>query len=183
VRVVGGTKKGKRLASVVHDKTRPTSDRVREAIFNVLGQTLPAANVLDVCAGTGAMGLEAISRGAAKAVFIDSASEAFEIIKENAAGLGFTAMARVIKEDAVKAVRKLGKEGLKFQLVFVDAPYADVELTKNVLAELKTSGVLDEALIVCEVAKRSVEDVDTPGYVVETEKTYGDTVVLFLREN
>lgn len=104
--------------------TRPTADRVRETIFNVLGQTCDGLRVLDLYAGTGALALEALSRGAAEAVLVDSGREAVGLCRENVKALGFEGRARVIAAPVTHALRQLATEGASFELVFSDPPYA-----------------------------------------------------------
>ncbi|MBL8917474.1 MAG: 16S rRNA (guanine(966)-N(2))-methyltransferase RsmD [Myxococcaceae bacterium] len=125
MRIVAGSARGRTLKTPRgSDVTRPTADRVRETIFNVLGQTCDGLRVLDLFAGTGALGLEALSRGAAQAVLVDSGREAVGLCRENVKALGFEARARVIAAPVTKAVEQLATEGGRFELVFSDPPYA-----------------------------------------------------------
>lgn len=125
MRIVGGVARGRVLeAPRGSDVTRPTSDRVREAVFNLLGQRCDGLAVLDCYAGTGALGLEALSRGAHGAVLVDSGREAQTLCARNAALLGFGASARVLGLPVERALRVLEREGARFELVFADPPYA-----------------------------------------------------------
>jgi 16S rRNA (guanine(966)-N(2))-methyltransferase RsmD len=124
MRIVGGTRRGRRLLPPRSSGTRPTADRVRESLFNVLGQTLAGGDVLDLYAGTGALGLEALSRGAERAVLVDSATEASELCRKNTEALGFEGEVSVLRLRAERAVERLEREGRRFVLVFADPPYA-----------------------------------------------------------
>ncbi len=122
MRIVSGTARGRRLAAPRGDDTRPTSDKVRSAVFNVLGQYFDGGDVLDLYAGTGAMALEALSRGCARATCVESAPRAAEVIAENAATCGFADRVTVLRRRVEDALAGL-PEGC-FDLAFVDPPYA-----------------------------------------------------------
>ena len=184
MRVVGGKVKGRRLVSFTHLSVRPTSDMVREAVFNVLGQDLSwAGRTLDLFAGTGAMGIEALSRGANDAVFVDNDVKALAIVRKNLALCGFTERSKVLKKDATEAVKGLSVEGESFDLIFMDAPYSDVSLTNESLGAVSRSSILKEGgILVVEAAKRNASMIDAAGFDVVKEKTYGDTAVRFLKK-
>lgn len=123
MRITGGEKRGKRLASFKGSRIRPTSDRVRESIFNLLGQQMRGYRVLDLFAGTGALGIEAISRGARDAVFVDHSPEALQLIRKNLSLCGYEGRARLLRRDLSKGLGGdlLVKDG--FELIFADPPY------------------------------------------------------------
>ena len=102
---------------------RPTGDRLKESLFNVLGSAVNGAVVLDVFAGSGAIGIEALSRGARQSVFIESAASACRLIKRNAELCGIAAGCRIVQQDVFKALRSLAREGFKANIVFFDPPY------------------------------------------------------------
>ena len=148
MRVVGGKVRGRRLAPCKASGTRPTSDKVREAIFNVLGQDLSGEKVLDIFAGTGALGIEALSRGAVSAAFIDNSKEAIKVIKKNLSLCDFELSGRIIMREAAPALSYLKgrREGAAkrpecYDLIFIDAPYAEQELTETTLETLADSGL------------------------------------------
>ena len=122
MRIVSGTARGRRLAAPRGDDTRPTSDKVRSAVFNVLGQYFDGGDVLDLYAGTGAMALEALSRGCARATCVESAPRAVEVIAANAAACGFADRVTVLRRRVEDALAGLPEGG--FDLAFVDPPYA-----------------------------------------------------------
>jgi 16S rRNA (guanine966-N2)-methyltransferase len=124
MRIVAGSAKGRVLAAPKSDDViRPTADRVRETLFNILGQRCDGLTVLDLFAGTGALGLEAVSRGADSAVLIDRHRESLGLCRQNAAALGMTAQVEIISTDAIEGIALLGRQNRTFQLVFVDPPY------------------------------------------------------------
>jgi len=124
-RVIGGSGKGRRLQMPRGDATRPTGARVRQTLFDVLGQRVPGARFLDLFAGSGAVGVEALSRGAARAVFVEQRREAVAAIRGNLEALGAgEATYRVMRRDALQAITDLARAGDTFDLVFLDPPYS-----------------------------------------------------------
>lgn len=125
MRIVAGSARGRVLAAPKSDDViRPTADRVRQTLFNVIGQSCEGLTVLDLFAGTGALGLEAVSRGALKAVLVDRGVEALSLCRTNTQALRFEERVEIIPADALAAIRSLGKQGRVFELVFSDPPYA-----------------------------------------------------------
>ena len=183
MRSVGGSLKGRLLAAPAGLETRPTSERVREAIFNILahgieGFELEGQRVLDLFAGTGALGLEAISRGAKFAQFVDEGSEARGIIRQNADGLGVVGQVKIWKRDA----GKLGPCAPlpPFGLIFVDPPYGK-RLGSAALNSLVVSGwAAPGAVIVLEEALKA-EVIVPEGLEVLDTREYGETKVVFLK--
>jgi 16S rRNA (guanine966-N2)-methyltransferase len=176
MRVVGGELRSRRLAGPP-DGVRPTSDRVRESLFARLGD-LAGAHVLDLFAGTGAVAIEALSRGAEYAVLVERSERAIEVIRRNLASLDLSERARVVRGDAARAVRQLAGSS-RFDLVFLDPPYESDRLTAA-LEAVRDAGVLAPgATLVVETAKRhSLAPV--PGLVVRDERSYGDTRLIWL---
>ncbi|MBW2276408.1 MAG: 16S rRNA (guanine(966)-N(2))-methyltransferase RsmD [Deltaproteobacteria bacterium] len=123
MRVVAGQAKGRKLVAPSGRDVRPTSDRVREALFSTLGTAVAGARVLDLFAGSGALGLEALSRGASVAVFVDNSRRAVDAVRRNLEATGFGECARVIPGDALVVLDRLGGERSAFDLVFLDPPY------------------------------------------------------------
>jgi len=134
VRIIAGSRKGHRIAAPKGDNTRPTGDRVREALFNMLGP-LDDADVLDLFAGSGALGLEALSRGARRCVFVESGHAAARVIQANLRKLALTG-AIVQKRDALAFLREEGTRGVRYDLVLCDPPYGEWERLERDLAEL-----------------------------------------------
>ena len=182
MRIIGGTARGLHLTPVgVGDPKahlRPTSDRVREAIFNLLinggyGNPVAGAQVLDVFAGTGALGLEALSRGAARAVFLENGAVGLALLKKNIALMRAEDRCEVMRRDATKPVLP---PAMRFDLVFLDPPYGK-GLGEVALAAL-ASWLAPEALIVWE---ESAPPAPLPGFDVLDQRKYGDTVITILR--
>ena len=182
MRVVGGRVRGRNLAAPRSDAIRPTSDRLRESVFNVLahayGDPVTGARVLDLFAGTGALGIEALSRGAAFALFIDDGAEARALIRQNIDALGLGAATRVFRRDATKLGPAHPVE--PFSLVFLDPPYRK-GFAERALASLHEGAWLTpEALIVVEEAKDA--EFAPPAEFVELERrAYDDTVIVIMR--
>jgi pantetheine-phosphate adenylyltransferase len=162
---------------------RPTSDRVRESLFARLGD-LAGANVLDLYAGSGALGIEALSRGAAALVCVERSPAAAAVLCDNLETLGVASRARLIRADVRAALRGLAAEPLRFDLVLVDPPYAEIESTRRTLRALATSGILaPRATVVVEASRRApppAADAGLDGLVAVDERRYGDTVLYWL---
>jgi 16S rRNA (guanine966-N2)-methyltransferase len=166
VRVVAGEFRGRRLAAPRGQCTRPTADRVREALFSMLGD-VSGARVLDLYAGSGALGIEALSRGAESAVFVERDVRAAAVIERNLTSLGLEQ--RVVRQDAM---RFLAHEQGTFDLVFCDPPYDSASRLAGPLAERLPALTSEEARIVTESDKRTPLELPFP---LLTERTYGDT--------
>ena len=183
MRIVGGKFKGHGLAGPKGQATRPTSDRVRESIFNILAHgvedfSIEGARVLDLFAGTGAMGLEALSRGARFCQFVDDAAEARGVIRRNADALGVIGQCKIWRRDATRLGPAAPQPG--FDLVFADPPY-DKGLGTKALASLVEGQWLNNgAVIVMEEAERA-ELACPPGLTEIDRRVYGETQVLIAR--
>ena len=174
MRIITGSAKGKKLVSLEGDATRPTSERIKEAIFSSIQFDVEGRRVLDLFAGSGQMGLEALSRGAEKATFIDLSREAMEIVKQNAKTTGFFDRSHFLVSDWRNYLRKAsGRE--QFDLVFVDPPYA-MECCADAAAYLKKSElIIPGAIVVLESGEEEIQ-MDDPrlsGYRVIKSTHYG----------
>ena len=184
MRIIAGEFKGRRLAAV-RGRIRPTSDKVREAIFNILGPRVLGAQVLDLFAGTGALTLEALSRGAAGAVLVDEDGAALGVLRENLESLGIKERVRVLALPVAGALRKLAAQGARFSLIFLDPPYGRGWAQKTLKA-LEASGLLmPDASIVAEHSHREALLEHLGGLCLIQTRRYGDTQVAFyeVREN
>lgn len=130
MRVIAGERKGHALKAVPGNNTRPTTDKVKESLFSIIGPFFDGDMVLDLFAGSGGLGIEALSRGAERAVFIDQAALAIKTIRQNLEGCHFTERAEVYRNDAERALKLLHKNEWKFDLVFLDPPYKKQQLEK-----------------------------------------------------
>ena len=158
MKIITGSKKGKRLISLEGEATRPTSERIKEAIFSSIQFDIEGRRVLDLFAGSGQMGLEALSRGAASAMFIDASLDAMNIIKANITATDFTSVSRTLVSDYRNYIRKASRGGdVCFDLVFIDPPYA-LACAKDALLRLDEAGMLaDGALCVLEVGEEPLD--------------------------
>jgi 16S rRNA (guanine966-N2)-methyltransferase len=181
MRVIAGRYGGRRLTAPKGRTTRPTSDRVREALFAMLDEDIHGARVLDLFAGTGALGIEAISRGAQKVVFVERARSAIRALEANVAVLGLTAeQAEIRREDAEAALRRAREGEETYDLVLVDPPYVRAsELGPRLTARLE--GLLAPgARVVVESDRRAPLELGL-GLECEKERRYGDTVIAIHR--
>jgi 16S rRNA (guanine(966)-N(2))-methyltransferase RsmD len=138
VRIIAGERRGRSLVGPRREDVRPTGAYLREAVFNVLAPRLPGARVLDLFAGTGAMGLEALSRGADAATFVDRSLASVGV---NVAHLGFRERATLVRGDALRVLSRLGREGRRFELIYADPPYG-VALLARTVAAVAAAGLL-----------------------------------------
>jgi 16S rRNA (guanine(966)-N(2))-methyltransferase RsmD len=172
MRIVAGTLGGRRLVAPAGSATRPTSDRVREALFSVLGASVEGARVLDLFAGTGALGLEALSRGAASVVFVERAPRAVDAIRANIAALGVEAEVR--RMEVRSALRTASGRGEAYDLVLLDPPYRRAAGLGRELSEPLAAVLAPGARVVTESDRRDPLALDLP---ITDERRYGDTVI------
>jgi 16S rRNA (guanine966-N2)-methyltransferase len=180
VRVIAGVAKGALLQAQKGKGTRPTSDKVKGALFNILGPVMEESVFLDLFAGSGAIGIEALSRGVVQAVFVEKEASAVQSITKNLHKTGFSDKNRVMPLDVLAALRILGREGLSFDYIFMDPPYKSV-LIAPVLTAIKERDLLKRrGIIIVEHAKdHSDWLVDSPVHV-HKQRGYGDSVLSFL---
>ena len=180
LRIIGGRLRGKKLYSVPGTLTRPTADRVREAVFNILATEIIGTRVLDLFAGTGCLGLEALSRGAKLAVFIDNHQLPVSVIKKNIVACRFETVSRTFQLDLCNDANRLSVAGKDFDLVFMDPPY-NRGLVEPTLAKLSFYGLLaKEAIIVVEHTPLEPIGETIMPFVVKDQRKYGKTLVSFL---
>jgi len=181
LRIIGGELRGKKLHSIKGDRTRPTADRVRESIFNILALRIPGSSVLDLFAGTGALGIEALSRGASLAAFVDCSRTALTVIKKNITVCRLDAKTAVFKRDILKnlaGVQPLHHGG--FSLAFMDPPY-NKNLVEPALLALENRGLLkNNACITIEHSRLEVIPENIAAYKISDQRKYGQTLVSFL---
>ena len=180
LRIISGRFKGKKLHSVRGLTIRPTADRLRESIFNILSHGVLNAVVLDLFAGTGALGMEALSRGAESAVFVDNNPKALSVIQRNITSCSFGRQARIIKWDIKNNLNCLKSAGAAFDLVFMDPPYHR-DMVKPALLNLEQSGSLKKGA--CIVVEHSpLEPIPDHVFMFEItdRRKYGKTLVSFL---
>jgi 16S rRNA (guanine966-N2)-methyltransferase len=175
VRVIAGSRKGHTLVAPRGLDTRPTSDRVRENVFNLVGP-VDGAHVLDLFAGSGALGIEALSRGAARAVFVERDPDAVRAIERNLDRLRLTG-ARVVRDDVLRTIAQEASAGAKYDLVLVDPPYGMLTEIQPRLARHLPTLLAADGLLVVETDSRTEPELPLP---VRTSRKYGQTrVTLF----
>ena len=171
MRIISGAKRGATIAAPPGLATRPTGDRVREAAFNLIGP-VDDASVLDLFAGSGALGLEALSRGAAEATFVDSATASVAAVKANLEALGGEAEVR--RADALRFLRAAPGDARQYDLVLLDPPYRLAERLGRELSEALPGVLAPAALVVSESDRRAPLPLDLP---LKDERRYGDTLI------
>ncbi len=182
MRVVSGERRGKKLLAPEGLITRPTTDRVKEAVFDIIQFHVKEKHVLDLFAGSGQMGIEALSRGAYSCVFCESDKKAFSVVSKNVSACGFSERAELICGDGLSAIAKMGKK--RFDIIFLDPPY-ESDLMEKALVKICALDLLkDDGIMVCEVPRgRNVTAISAP-YTVKKEYNYGKTsVVLVVKES
>ena len=181
MRIIAGTARSLPLKTIEGKDTRPTTDKTKETLFNVMQFDVPGAYFLDLFAGSGQIGLEALSRGAAYAVFVENSRKAASCIEDNIRFTKFDKVSKLMMTDAVTAVRTLeGK--YKFDIVFMDPPY-NKELEKQVLLRLSSSSLINEdSIIVFEANKDTdISYIDSYGFEIFKIKEYKNNMHVFLR--
>jgi 16S rRNA (guanine966-N2)-methyltransferase len=179
LRVISGEAGGIPLKSTKGSNTRPTTDRMKETLFNILQNEVPGSRVLDLFAGSGALGIEALSRGALGGVFVDKNVHAIQVIQKNLAHTGLLDRGQVLHTDYITALRKLGKKKEKFHIIFLDPPY-NQEFLMDAIQRIKDFQLLEkEGLIVVE--KSLQESVSIDGAERVREKIMGHSEVWFLK--
>lgn len=184
MRVIAGTAKRLQLKTVKGDNTRPTTDRIKETLFNMLQNDIEGCRFLDLFSGSGAIGIEALSRGAKEAVFVENNKEAINCIKEN---LIFTKLVNsgiVMSYDVMTAILMLEGRNAKFDIVFMDPPY-NKEIEKEVLDRLKQSEIIDsDTMIIVEASlNTSFSYLRDMGYELFKEKKYKTNKHMFIYKN
>lgn len=179
MRIIAGQARGRRIHVPKGNNVRPTSDRVRESLFSILGTKTTGAVVLDMFAGSGALGLEALSRGASSAVFIEKSKAVQGVLKRNISELDFSGGVRVIGGDALAAVGRLAREGVRFDIIFLDPPYAGTLLCDALRSRQLYDIMSNKAFIVAE--HQAVRPVQIPESLrTFATRSYGGTVLSFI---
>ncbi|MBS3909000.1 MAG: 16S rRNA (guanine(966)-N(2))-methyltransferase RsmD [Actinobacteria bacterium] len=179
MRVISGSAKGIRLLAPKGLDIRPTADRVKESLFNIIGDAARDTVVLDLFAGTGALGIESLSRGAKFAYFVDISRISTELIKRNLDLTKLAARASVLTQDAERVLDRLGKQGVRFDLIFLDPPYRiSVSFLDAILSKLASDLLCDDGLLVLEHSAKS-NPREPAGLRIGSTRTYGDTAITF----
>lgn len=183
MRIIGGTYRSRRLRTLAGSATRPTSDRLRETLFNIIGPRVRDSRFLDVCAGSGAVGIEALSRGARAAVFIEQSRAACAIIQANLEALGIAPCAIIINRDARATLNQLAAESSRFNIIFFDPPYAS-DIYEPVMPALADDALLaDEGLVVVEHHAKTPPAREYGKLKIYREVKQGESALAFYRRD
>lgn len=180
MRVITGKARGVVLKTPEGMNTRPTSDRVKEALFSAINFDIPGMDVLDLFGGTGQLGIEALSRGANRAVFVDASEDACKLIRENLKRTKLEAQGRVVRSDYLSYL-KTCKE--KFGIIFLDPPYAEVFLENSLNFITEIDILQSGGIIVAERPLGKELSLELPGLTRSRDYKYGNTLVTFYRKN
>jgi len=179
VRIIAGVSKGRKLHPLKGIAIRPTADHLRESIFNILAGYVEGAVVLDLFAGTGSLGMEALSRGAASCVFVDSSRKAVELLNRNILTCGLQEQCTILKRDVLRGLNFLIATGHTFDLVFMDPPYnrGYVEQTLRLLGDCKC--IANGGYIIVEHSRHETLSRKTAHFEQSSERQYGKSLVSF----
>ncbi len=184
MRVISGTARGKKLTSLEGLETRPTLDRVKEALFNILQFDLKDANILDLFSGSGALAIEALSRGAKQAVLCDNSAKAVKIINKNLEDTRLKEKACVINKDYNQALKKLKYESKKFDIIFLDPPYKSDYIVKSIENIITNDLLAKDGIIIAETDDENKIDEIKNNKNIEIYDTrrYGIVFIIFIRK-
>lgn len=184
VRVIAGSARGRKLKTLEKDTTKPTLDRVKEAMFSMIFEELPNANVLDLFSGNGTLGIEALSRGAKFCVFNDFSGECCKIIRENIETVGFQEKSKVICNSFDATLNSLAKSGEKFDVILMDPPYSEGLYMKTLSSESLSKISKDgKTIVVCEHSFEDKFPEEIQNFVMTKDKKYGTVGVTVYRYN
>lgn len=183
MRIITGSAKGAKLKAPRGLDTRPTTDRVKESIFNILGNAVYEAVVLDLFAGTGSLGLEALSRGARQAVFVDQSIASIQVIKDNVDHTKMSDKAEILKSDVLKTIEKFTRTENLFDIVFCDPPYNKGYINKVLQLIDKGTIVAEQAILVLEHSRHEPPATQWDNLMLKRSERYGETIVSFLIYN
>jgi len=178
LRVIAGTARGTNLKSPKDRAVRPTPDKVKEALFSIIGNRVIESTFYDLYAGTGAIGIEALSRGANQCLFVETKKDHIKLIRENLSKTGLLNQASVIKGDVFHLIPRLGRDTLKADLVYLDPPYAYTALDEVIIAINKAKLVKEDGLIIVEHDFKNRQWINN--FNVTGQKKYGDTGLTFI---
>ena len=182
MRIIGGTARGTKLYTLEGENTRPTLDRVKESLFNILNFKFIDACVLDLFAGSGAIGLESISRGAKEAILCDVSKDAYKVIVSNVNKTRTNEKVKVYNSDYEKCLNKLYGENYKFDIVFLDPPYESEYYKKSLDKIYEYELLAEDGIVILETddKERIISEIDTEKYYIYDERKYGRANLIFL---
>ncbi|MBA1333805.1 MAG: 16S rRNA (guanine(966)-N(2))-methyltransferase [Firmicutes bacterium] len=181
MRIIAGCLKGRKLKEPKGRNIRPTADRVKEAVFSIIAFDIQGKRVLDLFAGTGNLGLEALSRGANYSVFVDSSREALTLVKENIKLLGLEDRSDVLFMDAFKSIEYLDRNRDKFDIIFIDPPYRE-GLYEDIIKKIAVSGIMnEECIVVIEHPSDMKLEKHPDDMKMYKQKKYGNTKITIMK--
>jgi 16S rRNA (guanine966-N2)-methyltransferase len=181
MRVVAGDRKGMPLKAVAGNTTRPTTDKVKESIFNIIGPFFNGGIAVDLFAGSGGLGIETLSRGAAHALFIEKDNRAYQMLQENIKKCRYAEVSELFRTDATRAVKALLKREIEIDYLFVDPPYHKIEYYDLVGTLVDGGKVSEDAIIMCEHSNEVTLPDSYGQFSCVRQETYGSTIISIYR--
>nr|WP_320145574.1 16S rRNA (guanine(966)-N(2))-methyltransferase RsmD [uncultured Anaeromusa sp.] len=181
MRIITGSAKGKRLKALPGLKTRPTTDRVKESLFSIIQDFLSGAHILDLFAGTGNLGLEALSRGAAHAIFVDQAQECNRLIRENAVYTNLSNRCDIWRTQALAALARCQREHLAFDIIFCDPPYNQGHPMQIIHFIDENPTLLPNGILILEHSQHEAPPKDLNHLELRRQEQYGETMLSFYK--
>jgi 16S rRNA (guanine(966)-N(2))-methyltransferase RsmD len=182
MRIIAGQFRSRQLKASPPPGTRPTSDKLRETLFNILGESVRGCTFLDGCAGVGAIGIEAISRGAESVVFVEESRKASRMIRQNLQGLEITSGFRILEMDVARSLGVCRREGIRFDVAFIDPPYQRDDVYRETLRRLDDLELIsDDAVVIFEHSRRSELPVSSDHLTRVRTLVQGDSALSFYR--
>lgn len=182
MRIVSGEFRGIRLNSLPGQNTRPTSDKVKESLFNIIGPYFSGGNALDLFAGSGNLGLEALSRGLDFAIFIEKNPSALQVIKKNVKKLRLEKQTEVLRRDAFKSIRQIAKKEMTFKFIFIDPPYHFKDIHK-ILEEILTHKILEDKGLIIYEHSSEIKSPEHESLFKLRELEYGATAITIYKKD
>lgn len=182
MRIISGTYGGRPLKTLAGENTRPTADKLKETLFNIIGPYFKGGNVLDLYAGTGALGIEAVSRGMDKATLVDNNNEAMQVILENIKVTKEEFKFDTIKSKATNALNILASRDAQYSLIFLDPPYGQQTIEADIQALVQKELLADIAVIICEVAADVELSDEIAGIQIWDERNFGNKKIVIYQK-
>ena len=181
MRVVAGNRKGMPLKAIAGNTTRPTTDKVKESIFNMIGPFFNGGTAVDLFAGSGGLGIETLSRGAAHAIFIEKDARAFQVLQENIKKCRYEEISELFRTDAMRAVKALLKRDIIIDYLFVDPPYHKKEYYDLVETLVEGGKLAEDAIIMCEHSTEVTLPEKYGVFSLARQEVYGSTIISIYR--
>ncbi|WP_193708358.1 16S rRNA (guanine(966)-N(2))-methyltransferase RsmD [Alkalibaculum sporogenes] len=181
MRVITGKAKGKKLYSPKDDRVRPTSDKIKQSFFNIIDSLIKDSVFIDCFSGTGAIGIEALSRGAKEVYFIDNNKESVLLIKKNLNTTDLNSMGNIIEMNVEDAISNLSKENVIADIIFMDPPYA-LDIIPSIIKQISKNNILSQdGIIVAEHDKKYIPEETILDYQISNKRVYGNTTMTYYK--